>query len=250
VNATAYIPQKAGTLTSVSLGPGDPDLITLKALRRLEAADLIFYPCTVEKSGLIGGVAYDILKSLHLDASLFRGMLVPMSRARAAAERCYDEAYSSIAEAVRKGMEVVVVSVGDGGFYSTATAIVERARADGIEIAMIPGIPAFIAAGSAAGLSLALHDDSIAVLAQIESLEELQQALRIHETVVVMKLSTVRHELHAFLERYGAPFLYAEKIGMDGEFLATEPDALRDRPIPYFSLLVCSRRWSALQHRM
>ncbi|TCD47521.1 precorrin-2 C(20)-methyltransferase [Chlorobium sp. N1] len=236
--------QKRGRITSVSLGPGDPELITVKALRQLREADLVYYPGTVDASGVVIGIAYDILMKCDLDASRLRGIYVPMSRSRGAAEECYDEAYASMRAAVAEGLDVTVVSVGDGGFYSTASAIVERALADGLDCSMTPGIPAFIAAGSAARLPLSLHDDSVAVLAQIESLDELDSALAMHDTVVVMKLSTVRDEVFAFLERNGKPFLYAEKIGMAGEFLATDTEALRGRTIPYFSLLVCSRRWS------
>jgi precorrin-2/cobalt-factor-2 C20-methyltransferase len=145
-----------------------------------------------------------------------------------------------MAEDVRAGRPVAVVSVGDGGFYSTASAIIERARRDGLECSMTPGIPAFIAAGSAAGMPLALQSDSLLVLAQIDEIGELERVLVSHSTVVVMKLSTVRDELVSFLERYSKPFLYAEKVGMAGEFITMEIDALRDRAIPYFSLLVCS----------
>ncbi len=174
---------------------------------------------------MITGVAYDILKTYDLDSSCFRGILVPMSRSREAAEKRYDKAYASMLQAVGKGLLVVVVSVGDGGFYSTASAIVERALADGVECSMTPGIPAFIAAGSAARLPLALNDDSVVVLAQIDTLDELEKMLQEHQTVVVMKLSTVRDELLVFLERYRGAFLYAEKVGMAGQFLTTDTEA-------------------------
>jgi len=232
--------EKQGALISVSLGPGDPGLITVRALSQLREAEVIFYPGTVSASGAVTSVALDILEAYDLDPSKLRGMLVPMSRSREAAEASYAANYAAMAEEVRVGRRVAVVSVGDGGFYSTASAIVERARLDGLDCSMTPGIPAFIAAGSAAGMPLALQRDSVLVLAQIDEIGELERALASHSTVVVMKLSTVRDELVAFLERYAKPFLYAEKVGMAGEFLTIEIDALRDRAIPYFSLLVCS----------
>lgn len=229
-----------GSIISVSLGPGDPGLITVKALSQLREADLIYYPGTVSASGAVTSVALDILKAYDLDTSKLRGMPVPMSRSRGAAEASYAANYAAMAEDVRAGRRVAVVSVGDGGFYSTASAIIERARRDGLDCSMTPGIPAFIAAGSAAGMPLALQDDSVLVLAQIDEIGELERALASHSTVVVMKLSTVRDELVSFLERYAKPFLYAEKVGMAGEFITMEIDALRSRAIPYFSLLVCS----------
>ncbi|MCE1274739.1 MAG: precorrin-2 C(20)-methyltransferase [Chlorobiales bacterium] len=231
---------KQGSIISVSLGPGDPGLITVRALEQLRKAEVIYYPGTVSASGAVTSVALDILEAFDLDPSKLRGMLVPMSRSREAAEAIYAANYASMVEAVRAGRRVVVVSVGDGGFYSTASAIIERARRDGLECLMTPGIPAFIAAGSAAGMPLALQSDSVLVLAQIDEIGELERALADHSTVVVMKLSTVKKELVGFLERYARPFLYAEKVGMAGEFITMEVDALQDRVIPYFSLLVCS----------
>jgi len=232
--------EKQGSIVSVSLGPGDPGLITVRALEQLREADAIYYPGTVSASGAVTSVALDILDAYDLDPSKLRGMLVPMSRSRGAAEASYAANYAAMAEDVRAGRRVAVVSVGDGGFYSTASAIIERARRDGMDCSMTPGIPAFIAAGSAAGMPLALQSDSVLVLAQIDEIGELERALASHSTVVVMKLSTVRDELVGFLERYGKPFLYAEKVGMAGEFITMEIDALRSRAIPYFSLLVCS----------
>lgn len=234
--------EKQGSIVSVSLGPGDPGLITVKALAQLREADVIYYPGTVSASGAVTSVALDILEAYDLDPSKLRGMLVPMSRSRGAAEASYAANYATMAEEVQAGRRVAVVSVGDGGFYSTASAIIERARLDGLDCSMTPGIPAFIAAGSAAGMPLALQSDSVLVLAlaQIDEIGELERALASHSTVVVMKLSTVKNELVGFLERYAKPFLYAEKVGMAGEFLTMEIEALRGRSIPYFSLLVCS----------
>lgn len=231
---------RQGSIVSVSLGPGDPGLITLKALSQLREADVIYYPGTVSASGAVTSVALDILRAYDLDPSRLRGMLVPMSRSRGAAEVSYGENYAAMLSDVRAGRRVAVTSVGDGGFYSTASAIIDRARQDGLECSMTPGIPAFMAAGSAAGMPLALQSDSVLVLAQVGEIGELERALAGHSTVVLMKLSTVKQELAAFLERYGKPFLYAEKVGMAGEFITMEIEALRDRAIPYFSLLICS----------
>jgi len=231
---------KQGSIISVSLGPGDPDLITVRALEQLRDAEVIYYPCTVSTSGAVTSVALDILEAYDLDPSKFRRMLVPMSRSRGKSEESYAANYAAMAEDVRSGCRVAVVSVGDGGFYSTASAIIKRARQDGLDCAMTPGIPAFIAAGSAAVIPLALQSESVLVLAQIDEIGELEHALASHSTVVVMKLSTVKNELVGFLECYSKPFLYAEKVGMSGEFITMEIDALRDRAIPYFSLLICS----------
>jgi len=146
-----------GCIYGVSLGPGDPDLITIKALRLIKTADRVYYPGTVGAGGRVGGVAIGILEAYSIPEDRMSGMLVPMSRHRDAAESCYEENYGRIAADARAGKRVVVVSVGDSGFFSTCTAILERAVCDGIATEMVPGIPAFIAAGSSVGMPLALQ---------------------------------------------------------------------------------------------
>jgi len=105
-----------GCIYGVSLGPGDPDLITIKALRLIKTADRVYYPGTVGAGGRVGGVAIGILEAYSIPEDRMSGMLVPMSRHRDAAESCYEENYGRIAADARAGKRVVVVSVGDSGF--------------------------------------------------------------------------------------------------------------------------------------
>lgn len=229
-----------GQLWGVSLGPGDPELVTIKALHVLRHADVICCPATEDAHGMLQSVAVDILCDLGLSEDRFRLMTLPMSRNRDHAERGYREHFRRIADDCRAGKTVAVVTVGDAGFYSTVFPMIRLAEREGIVCTLIPGVPAFLAAGAAALMPIALRDDRVQVLAMVEHVAEIQQALSSGGTVVVMKLSTIRSQLLSWLEKSGTPFLYAEKVGMHGEFTTSDIEDLRDRAIPYFSLLVCS----------
>lgn len=230
-----------GVLYGVSLGPGEPELITLKALRILERSEVICCPGTPDRMGGIGSLALDILRALGLPESRFRVMAVPMFRNPEIAGEKYPEHFSAIAGACREGKTVAVASVGDAGFFSTFTPFMQMAAREGIMCRVVAGVPAFLAAGAAACIPLALHDDRVTVVAMAAGTEELERAVQAGGTVVVMKLSTIRKELVPWLERSGQPFLYAEKVGMPGEFITSDIRQLRRRSIPYFSLLICSR---------
>lgn len=231
----------SGWLYGVSLGPGDPGLLTLKAFETLTEADVIYCPATRGPDGAVTSVACDILRALVLPAEKFRLMAVPMSHRRAAAEASYEESWKAVAADCRAGRKVAVTTVGDAGFYSTLTSILEMARRDGIAFSVVPGVPAFLAAGAAARIPLALRDERVEVVSRIGSDHELDRLLGGGNTVVVMKLSMVRDRLLSWLEKSSAAFVYAEKIGMEGEFVTSDIEELRSRNIPYLSLLICSR---------
>ncbi len=228
-------------LHGVSLGPGDPELVTLGALRVLEQADAVWYPATSADGGGDKSVALDILVSCGLDRRKFRAIGIPMSRNREKAAEAYDRHWKSMREEVRKGRSLAVVTVGDAGFYSTVTPFLQRAAEEGVPFSVVAGVPAFLAAGAAAGIPVASNDESVRVLAMVGGTDEIERALGDGGTVVVMKLSTVRDELVSWLEKSGTAFLYAEKVGMEGEFVTSDIGRLRRRDIPYFSLLICSR---------
>lgn len=229
-----------GRLYGVSLGPGDPGLVTLKALRVLEDADSVWYPATSTPSGGVSSIALDILRSCKLDEQKCRRIELPMSHDRRSAEKAYALNWSLMLDELRQKKSVAVVTVGDAGMYSTVTPILEHATEVGVPYSVIAGVPAFLAAGAAAGMPLACHADRLTVLAKVEFVEEIDRALAGGGTVVVMKLSTLRDRLAPWLESRSCRFIYAEKVGMNGEFITSDIEALRSRKIPYFSLLVCS----------
>ncbi|MBO8093157.1 MAG: precorrin-2 C(20)-methyltransferase [Prosthecochloris sp.] len=230
-----------GEFYAVSLGPGDPGLVTLRAQRTLEEADTIWYPATVQPDGSVQSVALDILLECRLDETRFRRMELPMSRQRQKASKVYDHTWSLMLEELLEGKRIAAVTVGDAGMYSTLTPLLGHASEAGISCSMIAGVPAFIAAGAAAGIPLVCHSDRLTVLAMVDSTDEVDRALEEGGTVVVMKLSTLRHDLVPWLEASSTSFLYAEKVGMKGEFMTSDIEDIRNRSIPYFSLLVCSR---------
>ncbi len=226
-------------LYGISLGPGDPGLVTLKAKRVLEEVDTVWYPATVQPDGSISSVALDILLECGLDEKKFRRMELPMSRQRERASLVYQSTWLFMLDQLRSGQRVAVVTVGDAGVYSTLTPLLQLASAEGIPYSIVAGVPAFIAAGAAAGIPLVCHSERLSVLAMVESTQEIDRALNERGTVVVMKLSTLRNTLVPWLEATSCGFLYAEKVGMEDEFVTSDIEEIRNRSIPYFSLLIC-----------
>lgn len=102
----------------VSLGPGDPELITLKGLKTLQKADIIYCPATQGKHGIISR-ATDILKAIEVDESLIHPFILPMSKERTDALNAYNELFLDAQAEYLKGKQIVIVAEGDAGFYSS-----------------------------------------------------------------------------------------------------------------------------------
>ena len=112
--------ENTGKIFGISLGPGDPELITLKALKALNAVEVIFCPGTKSGEGRMKSRALDILRQLEVDETKIRLFQVPMSRDRQEALCAYDRVCGEVLELVRSGKSVGITAEGDACFYSSA----------------------------------------------------------------------------------------------------------------------------------
>lgn len=223
-----------GTFTGVGLGPGDPELITVKGYRALQAADIIFYPVTSLENGQQRSFSMKILDGLGIEKPC-QPLLFPMKGKHT--NTYYREAFNTIKAECENEKNAVLVSEGDLLFYSTFGYIFKLAKKEKIPCLLIPGIPAFIAAGTLGDQPLAEKTTGLEVMAKPESFEAVSEALKRHSTLVIMKIS-VLDGWHLFLKSCGRPFLYTERVGTENEFFTSNANELEIRKIPYFSLLI------------
>ena len=223
------------SVTFVSLGPGDPELITLKALKALQEADEVFCPAS---GG--GSRAAAILSALGIEPGKFRLFTVPMSDDRSAAVKAYADAALEITEAYRAGRKVAVAAEGDAGFYASTDYIAEGLAEAGIATARIAGVPAFLACGALAGIPVARLNEGLEVVPGTLSPDDLRAKLAERRVIVVMKASRCEAALkQAMRELADAQFHYFENAGVDGrEFYSTDIEVIAARTFPYFSLVI------------
>jgi precorrin-2/cobalt-factor-2 C20-methyltransferase len=227
--------RKLHPITGVGLGPGDPELITIKGLKALQQADVIFYPATSVNGGQITSYSKTIIDHFPLKAKC-KPMLFPMKSKNRF--DYYQIAYNSIREDVLQGLKVVIVSEGDLLFYSTFGYLLPMAKADSLICELIPGIPAFIHSASIGQIPLVEEQDDITVIAKPNSFEDVKKVIELHSTVVVMKMSILKDDWAKFVENCNRQFFYIEKAGTTEQFTATTAHELKDRVIPYFSLII------------
>lgn len=226
----------------ISLGPGDPELITLKGWKALQEADVVFCPETLTAHGAASSRAADILLSLGITAGQIRRFRLPMSKRREEALAAYDRVYAEAILLRQSGKRVCITAEGDAGLYASIHYVHEQLQANGIPVEQVPGIPAFIACGARGGLHLASGGQRLVVLPGIATTGEIEQLVASQSTVVVMKLSQCSEEVRHCLRLHpDYDYHYFENIGMEHELYLTDAAAIAGTKFPYFSILVVRR---------
>lgn len=225
-------------VTFLSLGPGDPELLTLKAVRVLREADILLLPATRKEGGQLASRAQGVVAE-WVGEDVVRLFEVPMSHDRKAAKEAYNDICSQIAGYLSEGLRVVVAVEGDISIYASTHYIMDRLQESGVAVEQIPGIPSFIAAAAAANLSLVSKDQHLVVLPGDADAELLEQKLTGNNVVVIMKLSQCGQQLKEYLNGHkDARCHYFENVGLDDAFHTTDTQVIMERTFPYFSLAI------------
>ena len=226
-------------IIGVSLGPGDPELITLKGLNALQQADVIFCPATNVAGGETKSRALDILKALPVEPTKIQLYQIPMSQSRTEAIVAYDNVFEQIVSFVAEDKIVALVAEGDACFYSSANYLYEKLDRAGFPIKMVAGVPAFIAASSSIGLHLVKQQERMVVIPGDVLVDELLESVVLKRTLVIMKVSLGEAILRPFIIRHPElEFHYFENIGTPKEYRTSKVDEIPARPFIYFSILI------------
>jgi len=221
-------------LIAVGLGPGDPDLISVKGLSALQSADEIFYPASKLQANKIQSHSLQILNHYNLNAKLspFHTPMTGIDR-----ELFYMEAWKKIKASLTQSKKVAVVSEGDLLFYSTFGYILELAKKDQFKCKLIPGITAFANSASEAQIPIVEGNRPFKVIARPESFEEIEKELAKNQSLVIMKIKSLNGWFE-FLNKTDRSFIYAEKTGTNEQFITSDIKELENHSIPYFSLII------------
>jgi len=229
-----------GTLYGVSLGPGDPGLITRRAWQLLHSDALWAYP--VRKQG---GDSY------ALDIARRAGLVIPetvtelhfpMTHDAAILGQYWLAAAQTVSRMLAVGHDVCFLVEGDASTYSTFTHLARTLAAldETVRIETIPGVSAYQAAAARLDMPLADTDDAIAIIPAAYGVATIESLLKEFDTLVLLKIKPLLDEVIALLERRGllehARFI--EKVGASGERIVTDVSELRGAKVHYLSLLL------------
>ena len=227
-------------LYAVGVGPGDPELLTLKAVRILRTADVIVAP-----TGQVDAASYAlgiIENQLDRSRQLVLERVFPMSRDEGELQPYWEATATEVAGHVRAGRTVAFVTIGDPLLYSTFLYLLRilRERFPEIAIEIIPGITSVGAAAATSGIPLGMGGERLAILPATYGDDRLRQTLRDFDCVVLMKVSRVFDRIYPLLvelglERNGA---FVRRVGSEQEEVVTDLASLVGKKLDYLSLLI------------
>lgn len=221
-----------GKLYGVGVGPGDPELMTLKAIRLIRECDVVMVPGEQVKES----VAYQIaLRAVpELEEKECTGVHMPMTRDRAVLQEAHRQAAESVIERLKQGKTVAFLNLGDVTVYASFLYIHWRVLEQGFESELINGVPSFCAAAARLGIGLAEGSEPLHVLPQPGQIEE---GLKLPGTKVIMKMGKHLEQVKSCLERSGMSVSMIEKCGMPGERIFRSAEEI-DPEAGYYSLLI------------
>ncbi len=228
------------TIYGVALGPGDPELLTLKALRVLQNADVIFYPGSILK-GIQKSYVYPILKHHNLDTKELKGFYLNMSDNRSQAQEVYNQTVTHVQKLAIAGKKVCIVCEGDISLYASFSYILQQLQELQLPVTLIPGISSFSLGGAQHQVPLSLLNEKIAVIPRVKTFQEIADCLQNFDTLILMKVKTNWSEIYPKLVQQKWQFYYCERLGTTQEYITTNITELSTREIPYFSLLIIKK---------
>jgi len=234
--STTPHPPSRGVLYGVGLGPGDPELMTLKAARLISRADVVAYPTLAGADSFARSIAADLIKPTAREIV----MDVPMSVERAPAQAAYDAGAIAMRAALDEGLDVVCLCEGDPFFYGSFMYVFARLSQD-YDVEVVPGVTSVTACAARARMPLAARNERLTVLPGPLPEAELRDRIEGAESVVIMKVGRHLSKIRAVIAGLGLTdgAVYVERASLPDELVLPLADA--PERAPYFSMILLTK---------
>jgi len=229
------------TLYGLGVGPGDPELLTLKALRILRAVPVVAYPAPEQGASFARAIVASFLSPAKREIAI----RIPMTGERFPAEAAYDRAAAEIGAELAQGHHVACLCEGDPFFYGSFMYLFAR-LAERFPVKLVPGVTSLVACAGALASPLAARHDVLSVLPAPLPEERLAGALESADAAAIIKLGRHFAKVRGVLERLGLKdrARYIEHASLGSERILPL-DEVDPAAVPYFSMILVHRRGSA-----
>lgn len=238
---TADTPPLLGTLYGIGVGPGDSELITVKALNLLRAAPVIAFPAGLNSRP---GVAERSIEPWLSSEQQRLPLEFPYVQDPSALDQAWEKAAAVVWPYLQQG-DVVFACEGDISFYSTFTYLAQYLQRQHPEVCVeaIAGVSSPMAAAAAIGIPLTCQAQQLAILPALYTVHQLEAVLAWAEVVVLMKVGSVYAQVWEILEAHDllASSYVVENATRSNQVVYSELQHHRDLKLPYFSIMIIKR---------
>jgi precorrin-2/cobalt-factor-2 C20-methyltransferase len=226
----------SGKLYGVGVGPGDPELLTIKALRVIREADVIAVPGEIAQES----IAYKIVKGAYpqLDDKELLAVAMPMTKDPQKLEASHEAAADRIAEELDAGKNVAFLTLGDPTVYATYLYVHKRIDKRGYDTEIVSGIPSFCAVAARLNTGLVEKAEPLHVIPASYQVEE---SLRLGGTKVLMKAGKKMKYVKEEILKQGQSGMMIENCGMETEKIYRSIEEIPE-DAGYYSLIIVKEK--------
>lgn len=231
----------AGIFYGIGVGPGDPKLLTLKAVEVIQSADVLI--CPEGKKGK-GSVALEIVKDyLNKDTELL-DLTFPMVYQEGELKEEWKRNTKIIYDKLMEGKDVAFITLGDPMLYSTYLYILPEIQKRDIQVETVPGIPAFCAVASRSNTPLAMGEETLIIFPLRKNGDNVERLMNDFDNLVIMKPSSHHQQLAEALERRDLEknFVLVSKCGTKEEEIIRDIHEVKKGAAYLSTMIIKGRR--------
>jgi precorrin-2/cobalt-factor-2 C20-methyltransferase len=235
-----------GTLYGISVGTGDPELITVKGLRLLQRSPVVAFPQGVGKLG----VAETIISQWLQPKQVILALNFPYVKDIDILQTAWQQAAEQVWQYLQRGDDVAFACLGDVSFYSTFTYLADTVRQlYDAPVVTVPGVCSPVAIASELNLPLTVNSQRLAILPAIYTIDELERVLDWAEVVILLKVNSVYSQVWQVLQKrnlFKSTWI-VEKATMSDRRIYDNLENYPQLKLSYFSVLMIQNFSSNLQ---
>lgn len=231
-----------GTLYGVGVGPGDPDLLTLKAVDILNTVPKIFAACSSKNNY---SIAENIIRK-HIGDRKVEKLPFPMCDDQSILQEAWRDNGERLLASLRQGVDCAFITLGDPLTYSTFSYLHKTIKmiAPDLQVVSIPGITSFQAAASAANIPLSEGEETLVIVSGAKGGLKLEQVIKTADNVVMLKTYRQFEDIYNTLENLDmvskATFLC--NLGSEQQTIVRDMTHLKNSTTPYLSLIIVKKK--------
>ena len=231
-----------GIFYGIGVGPGDPELMTVKAQRVLQKAQYVFTPIAGEGRE---SIAHTIAQQFILPEATVAKLIFPMTRDKAVCEKSWEENTHQVAGVLKQGNDAVFLTLGDPMTYSTYGYLLQKMKIlyPHVETVTIPGVPSYLAVAAASNLPLVEGSETLTLIPGNTPPDKIRKFLSSSDTILFLKHHRNAETIYTILNEMNLDdkALYVSRCGFEEHVTTTKPTKEFLEKPDYLSLIIVKK---------